>query len=246
MAAPSQLSFLPDDYLERKVQRRTNFICAFLFICVIAGVSATFMTMRKNAKRTEAAFKKVEDDYVGAARLIEQVKTMQDNHKRMAHQAELTRSLLERVPRSYILAELTNALPKGLSMVDFTLESKPRVRAVVNAAKAELTDYEKKKAAKEKAKTEAQQASTEPKQYDVFMKLTGVAPSNVEVAQFLNKLNKCEAFKDVNLVITEEHTVGDDKVRRFQLELTLSPSFEPKGEARKSLDGAKETLVELK
>ena len=38
MSAPNQLSFLPDDYLARKAQRRANLICATLFI--VAAVAA--------------------------------------------------------------------------------------------------------------------------------------------------------------------------------------------------------------
>ena len=32
MSSPNQLSFLPDDYLETKRRRRTNFVCALLFL----------------------------------------------------------------------------------------------------------------------------------------------------------------------------------------------------------------------
>ena len=35
MSAPNQVSFLPDDYLARKAQQRTNIICAMLFLIVI-------------------------------------------------------------------------------------------------------------------------------------------------------------------------------------------------------------------
>ena len=31
MSAPSQLSFLPEDYLERKAQRRSIVICAWVY-----------------------------------------------------------------------------------------------------------------------------------------------------------------------------------------------------------------------
>ena len=34
MGAPNELSFLPDDYLERKARRRANAICAVLFFIV--------------------------------------------------------------------------------------------------------------------------------------------------------------------------------------------------------------------
>ena len=41
-SAPNQLSFLPDDYLELKAQRRTNAICAGLFAVVVGMVGVTF------------------------------------------------------------------------------------------------------------------------------------------------------------------------------------------------------------
>ena len=47
----NQLSFLPDDYLERKAQRRANVLCAGLAVVVIATVGAAFsVTERMNRK----------------------------------------------------------------------------------------------------------------------------------------------------------------------------------------------------
>ena len=51
MGSPNQLSFLPDDYLERKAARRTNAICAVLFLLVIGGVGSAF-TISENATKT--------------------------------------------------------------------------------------------------------------------------------------------------------------------------------------------------
>ena len=42
MAAPNELSFLRDDYLERKARRRTNAICAVLFCVVISAIGGAF------------------------------------------------------------------------------------------------------------------------------------------------------------------------------------------------------------
>lgn len=237
-SSPSQLSFLPDDYLERKAQRRTNLICAVLFLLVISGLISAF-TMRQKARRNlDALHKKVDEEFVREAHRIEQVKVMQENQKRMARQADLTASLLEKVARSYILAEITNALPKGTSLLDFSLAAKARAKpapAKADKGTAGNTDYERRKAAREKAAggaaaaaQAAPQATTvEPRLYDVTMKLTGIAPSNHEVAAFFKRLaDKARLFQDVSLVISEEATVEDQKVRKFQFELVLSPDAE--------------------
>ena len=44
MKAPNDLSFLPDDYLENKAQRRANVICAILFLVTMVTIGMAFTT----------------------------------------------------------------------------------------------------------------------------------------------------------------------------------------------------------
>jgi len=74
-------------------------------------------------REIEDQYTKVQDQYTSAAKRIEQVQQMQDKQRKMAQQAELTAGLLEKVPRSFILAELTNGIPEGVSLLDFRLDS---------------------------------------------------------------------------------------------------------------------------
>src|SRR3982751_1189733 len=115
MTSPNQLSFLPDDYLERKAQRRTNVICAMLFVIVLAAIAGAFTVTERSNHAVERQHADIERAYAEAAKRLEQVNEMQEKQKRMAHQAELTASLLEKVPLSHVLAEVTNALPTGVS-----------------------------------------------------------------------------------------------------------------------------------
>ena len=215
--APNQLSFLPDDYLDRKAQRRTNLIFAALFVVVSLVVASAFVLTERANRETERRHAEVQQQYAEAARRIEQVRQMQDKQRRVAHQAELAASLLERVPRGNILAELTNSLPKGVSLLDFVMESKKKAPPAQPAAK---TAFEQKAAAEKKAAT----PTVEVRQFDVIMKVTGVAQTDVQVAQFINSLGRSPLLSDVNLVVSEEHAIGPDRVRRFQLEATLDPN----------------------
>src|SRR3954471_13136989 len=150
MGSPNQLSFLPDDYLERKAARRTNAICAVLFLLVIGGVGSAFTISENATKLIDKQYNKIEEQYVSEAKRIEQVRQMHEKQQRMARQAELTASLLEKVRRSDILAEVTNCMSPGVSLLEFTLESKPRQKAG-SAAAPTLTAYELKKLARENA-----------------------------------------------------------------------------------------------
>jgi Fimbrial assembly protein (PilN) len=245
MGSPNQLSFLPDDYLERKAQRRTNAVCAILFLLVIGGVGSAFTLSENATKAIDKQWSKIEEQYVNEAKRIEQVKQMHAKQQRMAHQAELTASLLEKVPRSHLLAEVTNCLAPGVSLLEFSMESKVRQRA--SGGEKPMTAYEMKKAQRENMRKggsgdkEAPQA--EAKLFDVYMKVTGTAYNDGQVAQFIAKLSKSKLLKDVNLSVSDEYNVGDDKLRKFQIEMMLDPDVDITNLARKA--AAETTNIEV-
>jgi Tfp pilus assembly protein PilN len=223
--SPSQLSFLPDDYLQRKAQRRANVICAGLFIVVMGVIGGAFTYSERAIRDIERQHAEVDQQYTEAARRIDQVRKMQDKQRQMAQQAELTASLLEKVPRSFVLAEITNGLPSGVSLLDFGLEAKRR-NVVPVATAANKTIFAQKQAEIEKEKAEKKLASDpalQPRVYDVTMKITGIADTDIQVSQFITKLNRSPLFRDVNLLISDQFDRDGRTLRKFQIELTLIP-----------------------
>jgi Tfp pilus assembly protein PilN len=229
MASPNELSFLPDDYLERKAQRRTNAICAVLFLIVMVAIGSAFSFTERAVRSVEGEHAAVEKEFTEAAKRIELVQQLQDKQKRMAQQADLAASLLEKVPRSYILADVTNALPVGVSLLEVKLESKQRGNAPAAAAStAGKTAFERKRADKKEKADAAQAAANQPKLYDVAIRLSGVAQTDVQVAQFISRLNQSSVLMDVNLIVSEEHKAdkSEDPLRKFELEARLNPTAE--------------------
>jgi Tfp pilus assembly protein PilN len=216
-ATPSQLSFLPDDYLERKAQRRTNVVCALLFLIVAVAIVFGFMFADRTLKEARTKNEALSKEYADAARPIAQFQQLQEKQRTMAHQAELTASLLEKIPRSYLLAEITNAIPAGASLLDFDMQSRKRV-----APPKVLTAFEQRRLAMSGGAAPAAAPPAAPRVYDVDMKISGIAPTDVQVAQFISRLSRSPLFKDVNLVISDEFVVEDTKVRKFQIELALN------------------------
>ena len=222
MAAPNELSFLPDDYLERKQRRRTNAICAVLFCVVIACIASAFWVTERSMREIDAQALAVDQQYTEAAKRIEQFQELQEKQRTMAHQAELTASLLEKLPRSFVLAEITNGLPAGISLLDFNLDA----HIVAAPAGPPKTAFDVRAAEINGNKALPGLATAQPRVYDVNLKATGVAENDVEVSQFITKLNKSPLLKDVNLLYTDEFAPGQKdgpKLRKFQIEMSLNP-----------------------
>lgn len=227
MSAKHDLSFLPDDYLENKARRRANFICGGLFLITGVMIALAVLSSQRSLRVVEQQNVEVNKQFTEAAKRIEQMQKMQDKERTTAHQAELTSALLERVPRSVLLAKITNALPTGVSLEELNLES--RVHQPEKTA-APQTAFEIKKANQAKAAAPEQ---AQAKVYDVTLKITGLAPTDLQVAELIRNLNSDGLFKDVNLIVSDwdkdEHlNAQKDKFsetfRKFQIEMTISPN----------------------
>jgi hypothetical protein len=74
------------------------------------------------------------------------------------------------------------------------------------------------------------------KAYDVTIRLTGIADTDVQVAQFLAQLNQVKLVRDVNLIISDEFAVGETKLRKFQIEMSVDPNAEVDPDTSPSLN----------
>src|SRR5687767_15950103 len=101
MKSPNELSFLPDDYLERKAQRRTNAICATLFLIVMTAIGAGITYTEKAMRQAEQQHDAIEKPYTDAAKRSEQFQQLQEKQRTMAMQAELTSSACMAIVRCF-------------------------------------------------------------------------------------------------------------------------------------------------
>jgi Tfp pilus assembly protein PilN len=215
MSTANSLSFLPENYLINKAKRRANLLCASLFFIVVAFIGMAYLLNSRSLRKIELQHAAVQRQYADAANRINQVKQLQQKQQVISQQAELASSLLEKVPRSNLLAEVTNSLPPGVSLVDLTMQSRERQAA-----------SSPPQAANSATNSSAVKKPADPpvKLYDVSIDLTGIAADDVQVAQFIRNLSGSKLFKEVNLVVVEQDKIGDDPVRKFQLNMMINPA----------------------
>ncbi len=201
----SIINLLPEDYMQRRLQRRANLLCVVLFAVIMLGVGGAFAFSERSARNTRDVERRVDASYVDAARLLEQVRQLETQKGQMLRKAELTASLMERVPRSHLLAVVTNALPETACLTDFTLDRKKVVRA---AAPAD-------------AKKPAKGAPLKVDQPVVFMEISGTAGTDVDVARFMANLARSPLASAVELDYTQEKAAENVTFREFKVRVEL-------------------------
>ncbi len=214
--ADQELSFLPEDYVERRMEHRTNLICITLFVVVLgAVVGGYFVTTRQRAE-IRSQQEQVNKSYAEAARRLEQLQELEQRKDQMLRKAQVTATLVEPVPRTFLLADLINRMPPTLSLFDLEMHSKViRVPRPVVVKKSAMANAGGKKA-DEKPQEEP------PPRFEVTMAMTGVAPTDVQVAQYMSSLSRSPLLSEVNLVFSEENKIEDQIMRRFKIEMTLN------------------------
>jgi len=208
----STINLLPADYLQRRRQHRGNLICAVLFGVVIVTICGAAFVSERSTSRTREVCDRMNVAYADAARLIDEVHQLEKQKSTMLDKAKRSAALMEKMPRSYLLAMLTNSLPQGASLKS--------VRMTVQiAAEPELAKPKNKAAA-----MRARSAPPKAPKLTVVLAVTGKATTDVHVARFIARLAAHPLTDVVDLSYSRESRNREEKgAREFQLTILLRP-----------------------
>ncbi|MBN1360012.1 MAG: PilN domain-containing protein [Sedimentisphaerales bacterium] len=212
----ANINFVPDDYVQSNESRRANLMCLVLFSVVIAALGGSFVMIRIRQRACRAEEALVNAKMTRMHKAIAQFEQLQAKRKEMMKTALTTAELIEPVPRSILLASLTNNLPAGTSLVKLDLVQKEPPKTASRGAPQ--TKYQA--AQGQSVASEAKQSPE--KQLETFMDIEGVAPSDLQVAAYIEHLGQSLLLTNVALVESKETKVDDNTFRRFKLKAMLS------------------------
>jgi Tfp pilus assembly protein PilN len=217
------INFIPDDYIQNNESRRTNLICIALLLIILVAVASVFgaIKMRQHTLNSREAALDAE-----LAKKKEQIKTvdqLQKQRNTMWSAAVTTVELIEPVPKSVLLASLTNSLPKGVSLLRLTLSQKEL--PANSQPKPAANKYQEMQ---DKEKSAAEQNTSKEKLLETYISIEGAAPSDIEVAAYIEQLSRSILLTDVALVESAQMSkssakqdTADEKMRRFKLTAVL-------------------------
>ena len=184
----SLINLLPEDYTQRRAARRTNAIALVMFAVVMAGMLAGVSFNQKRVNSTQEVLTHVTGEYQNAAKLIEKLNQLDKTKKTAQEKTKMTGELVERQPRSYILALVTNALPETACVVSLKLYSTKEKAPVAPVASGARTRGKEK-----------------PKEVFVTeMEITGLATTDLDVTMIMTNLKASPLMRTVNLLHTQD------------------------------------------
>jgi Tfp pilus assembly protein PilN len=209
------INFVPDDYVQSGESRRTNMMCLMLLALVMAALGGSFMTIKVRQRACRARENLINTRMARIQKSIAQFEELQTRRKNMMKTALTTAELIEPVPRSVVLAALTNNLPPGVSLLELNLIQKEPKKT---AATAPSSQY---KAAQAAPAGETQNGLSREKSLETHIDIGGMAPSDLQVAAYIERLSSSTLLDNVALVESKEYKIEDTTFRQFKLKAML-------------------------
>jgi Tfp pilus assembly protein PilN len=208
------INFVPDDYIQNNESKRTNLIYLILFVVVMTALGGSFVTIKIRQRACRAKENLVNSRMTKMHEAIQQFDELQVKKRAMMKTALTTAELLEPVPRSILLASLTNNLPSGVSLVNLTLlQKEPKNNSHVSVSS-------KYQAAQAESKAGSTRLSPE-QMLETYIEIEGMAPSDLQVASYIERLSNSTLMDNVALVESKEHKIDDSTFRQFKLTAML-------------------------
>ena len=212
----ANIDFVPNDYIQKRDSTRTNVLYLALFVVVMAGIGATFYVIKMQQKSINAQLAAIDTELEQAQAKFALLEQLQAKGNEMMAKASMTAELFENVPRSVILACMTNNLPKGVSLQELKLFQKINK---TSPSAAQSTQYA------QAAKSGQQTVSTE-RMLETYIEIKGVAPSDIEVASYISQLSGSMLLERTALVESKEFEIDESKFREFKLTTKIKPGIQ--------------------
>jgi Tfp pilus assembly protein PilN len=210
------INFVPDDYVQNSESRRTNLIYLVLFLLVMSVLCGSFVSIKLRQRAFAAREEEVNKRMSEAKESLQQFEELQSKRKEMIKAALTAAELLEPVQRSVLLASLTNNLPAGVSLLQLELiQKEPRTKRLAPPVGSKYQQAQDENSA-------GDQKISQEKRLETHINIEGVAPSDLQVAAYIEQLDKSVLLDNVALVESKERKVEDEAFfRQFKLTAML-------------------------
>lgn len=127
----SKINLLPEEYVKQRLQYRVDMLCVLLFGMVMISIMTAEAISSRKVQQVQTTHARLDARYQEVATFVKEFFVLQRDKKDLFKEAAIIEEMTDRIPRSYLLAMITNNCPDDitLTMIDiqenFIVEQTP-------------------------------------------------------------------------------------------------------------------------
>ncbi len=201
------INFVPEWYVSQCRRRMQNHRMTMLLLLLIGGLSVMQVFTWKRVSTLSYHRDALSEQVVEVNGKLTEVQKLQAARATLGEQVRLYNKYARPVTFSRIASTLAAMTPDSVFLAELTSDthSKSRTRVVTPADQSATG-----------------QAITKTEHYQVVrVAVSGTAPTNVEIANYVGRLSETRLFRNVKMVYSREGHVGDSVTREFRITMEV-------------------------
>lgn len=215
----AKMNLLPEGYLRQRLQYRVDMLCVLLFGIVMVSIMTAETISSRQIEETRVTHERVVERYSVAAEQVQDFFALRAEKLKLMKEAEVISAIAERIPRSLLLAMVTNMCPKDMTLTNINVTD----TIIVQQVDPEEQKRRKRMTEEEREKEKAKQP---PPPTQLNMAISGLSANYNEITQFLQKLKNSPIMADVDVDFTRERRLQDRMLLEFRIQCVLLPTAE--------------------
>jgi hypothetical protein len=199
-----ELEFLPAWYPQLRGRRRMVMLVAWLGMMVIGSLAAWSAVLQREMHVEQTQVQSGQRRLVASHQQIRELEKLQEMQRQWRQQAEILNQLGVHIEAARVMNAIEAVMPREVALVSLAMATESQARSAPNLAAARSA-----------------QAGGANVDRRMQVRMVGVAPTDVDVANFLAKLGALPFLEGVSLNYAKERPENGHLMREFEVTFSL-------------------------
>jgi Tfp pilus assembly protein PilN len=198
-----ELEFLPNWYPQLRLRRRVVLVMAWVTVAMIGAMTTWVALTQRSIHIRQARLVQLDAELQHSREELKDLELLVTSEKKLKERAQVLNKVGFHVEAARLLATLDEVMPKSASLLELSFLTEEKQPVTLVAAKA----------AQERDRVTDRRLN---------VRVTGVAPTDVEVADFLTKLTGKPFFEDVRMTGSKPRMESGHMMREFEVYFSMN------------------------
>jgi len=204
-----ELEFLPEWYPQTRRRRAMVMAQGWMLVALVVGLGLWTILSSRSVRKDQAQLAHLSGELSRSREELAQLDELLALEKQLAKQEQILAKVGSHVEAARLLATLDEVMPPEMALVSLSFETEDRVIPVAPA-----TGWRIGRAA---AATPSQPPADPVYDRRLKARLVGVAPSDVDLANFLAELQRKRFFESVAMTWSKDRSDQGHLMREFEV-----------------------------